>query len=312
VETLTVNAKEQKKREIFFYTFSTDEGALKEFSVNFVPFVIKQSQLVNRKVFRELLPMLSNNGVIAYPHFNKFFMIFDLDPTKVNIFEHTSKILTDFIKSERIDELIDYKTITPQNIEHLYLYPDPDTNPSHFMIVRQLIYSLLKRRILETMRSQPHSKKSEKEERRRPYIPLSRRKTKTGLRMFLDCENIGETGQGDVLICRGIKLFLEVTPKYTGLIWVDLAVEVYLSSPTEFKNLSPSEMKALSNELGFDLYKKFLSKSAVQPDVRITETEGYLAELEFTNTIPIRYYVYSHQLRRFTEVSIVFQRVKAT
>jgi hypothetical protein len=300
---------DRKERKIFFYAFSTGEGAFNEFPANSVPFVIKQPQLVNKKIFRELLPTLSSNGIIAYPHFNKLFMVFDLDPAKVSIFEHTNNVLAGFIKNGHLEEFVDYKAIEPQNIEYVHLQPDLDKNPSHFTITRQLIYSLLKRRILEITWGQHYG---EKKGKRRPYIPLSRPKTKSGLRVFLDREGLGMTSKGEVLICRGIKLLFEVTPKYTGLIWVDLAVEAYLMSPTEHKTLSPSEMKDLSNELDFDLYQKFYEEASVPPNVRSSEIEKYLAELGFTDAIPINYYVYSSQSRMFTQVSIMFQRVKAT
>jgi hypothetical protein len=71
-------------------------------------------------------------------------------------------------------------------------------------------------------------------------------------------------------------------------------------------------MKALSNELYFDLYQKFYEEASVPPNVRSSEIEKYLAELGFTDAIPINYYVYSSQSRMFTQVSIMFQRVKAT
>jgi hypothetical protein len=309
---VSATSVKHKERKIFFYTFSTDEDILKEFPVNSALFAIKQPQLVNRIVFYELLPMLSSNGVIAYPHFNKLFMIFDLDPTKVDIFEHINNLLTSFIKDRRLEGLIDYDTITQQNIEYVHLKPDPDKNPSHFIIVRQLIYSFLKRRVLEVIWSQRRGKKGGREGKRRPYIPLSQRKTKSGLRVFLECESLGETSQGEVLICRGIKLLLEVTPKYTGLLWVDLAVETYLMSSTGSKSLSPSEMKTLSSELGLDLYQEFYGKASVSPNVRSNDIERYLAELGFTDAIPIKYYIYSSHSGTFTQVSINFQRVKAT
>jgi DNA-binding transcriptional ArsR family regulator len=177
----------------------------------------------------------------------------------------------------------------------------PADDPSHFLITRSLIYSYLKSVV--------------QFRRKGTYIPLKSRRLREGLRIFISahplCEDAGGTDLYSFKICRGLRMLFEVTPKYRGYLWVDAITEAFEESfDGSQRTLSHHEMKQLSNKLGIKLYNKYLEKARMEPKNRAKFIDDFLTtQLNISNSINIKYYVYRAERREFEEVNIVFKRL---
>jgi hypothetical protein len=281
--------------KIQVYVFSTEESVFEKFKLNSIPFPIAEPQKVMPSIFKVLLPELRKRGIHAYPHKNKLYLFFVSN--RENLLNSLGDSITNFISGHSRSVFGDTSLMTQLKIEEL----SPADDPSHFFITRSLIYSYLKS-IVQYRRNDI-------------YIPLESRRLREGLRIFIStpplCEDVGEADLYSFKICRGLRMLFEVTPKYKGRLWVDAITEAFEEGFEGFRrSLSHHEMKRLSNELGLELYDKYLEKARMDPKNRAEFIDDFLArKLNICDDINIKYYVYNVESRKFEEVNIVFKRL---
>jgi len=290
-----MNAKilEQKglpQSKVLLYVFSTAEGDLESFKVNIAPFTIDQPQIVMPHVFKQLLKKLRTHGIHSYPHHNMLYIVFERgDPQVLTYLNNT---VADF--TNRFQGVVSYE---PSSISTTIL--SPATDPSHFVIVRSLIYSYL----CSYFRSREKS----------GYVSLTRR-AKEGLKAILVCEDIGSSGEYAFKVCRGLRILLEVTPKQRGYIWVDMITQAFMVDEVlrRMWSLSPYEMKKYGPLHGINLYEEYLRRATLSPKERAQLIEEYLRVYGFGDSITIRYYVYIPEADGFDEREILFNRIELT
>jgi len=280
--------------KIQVYVFSTEEGVFEKFKLNSMPFPIAEPQKMMPSIFKGLLPELRKRGIHAYPHKNKLYLFFVSN--RENLLNSLGDSITNFISGHSRSVFGDANLTTRLKIEEL----SPADDPSHFFITRSLIYSYLKSIV---------------QYRKGTYIPLESRRLREGLRIFISkpplCEDAGEADLYSFKICRGLRMLFEVTPKYRGYLWVDAITEAFEESfDGSQRTLSHHEMKQLSNKLGIKLYNKYLEKARMEPKNRAKFIDDFLTtELNISDSINIKYYVYRPGRREFEEVNIVFKRL---
>jgi DNA-binding transcriptional ArsR family regulator len=281
--------------KIQVYVFSTEEGVFEKFKLNSIPFPVVEPQKVMPSIFKGLLPELRERGIYAYPHKNKLYLFFISN--RENILNSLTDSITNFVNKQYNSVLGNADLIRQMKIEEL----SPADNPSDFLITRSLIYSYLKSVV--------------QFRRKGTYIPLKSRRLREGLRIFISahplCEDVEGTDLYSFKICRGLRMLFEVTPKYRGYLWVDAITEAFEESlDGSQRTLSHHEMKRLSNKLGIELYDKYLEKARMEPKNRAKFIDDFLtAELNISDSINIKYYVYRLERREFEEVNIVFKRL---
>jgi len=280
--------------KIQMHVFSTEEGVFEKFKLNSIPFPIVEPQKLMPSIFKGLLPELRKRGIHAYPHKNKLYLFYiSNSENMLNTLIHS---ITNFVNKQHNSVLSNADLIIQMKIEEL----SPADDPSHFLITRSLIYSYLK---------------SVVQYRKGTYVPLESRKLREGLRIFFStsplCEDAGEADLYSFKICRGVKMLFEVTPEYRGRLWVDAITEAFEESFEGFRrSLSHHEMKQLSNELGLELYDKYLEKAIMEPKNRAKFIDDFLTTiLNIGDSINIKYYVYRAEGHKFEEVNIIFKRL---
>jgi DNA-binding transcriptional ArsR family regulator len=286
---------EASSPKIRIYVFSTEEGVFEKFKLNSIPFPVVEPQKVMPSIFKGLLPELRERGIYAYPHKNKLYLFFISN--RENMLNSLTDSITNFVNKQHNSVLGNADLIRQMKIEDL----SPADDPSHFLITRSLIYSYLKSVV--------------QFRRKGTYIPLKSRRLREGLRIFVSahplCEYVEGTDLYSFKICSGLRMLFEVTPKYRGYLWVDAITEAFEESfDGSQRTLSHHEMKQLSNKLGIKLYDKYLEKARMEPKNRAKFIDDFLTtELNISDSINIKYYVYRPGRREFEEVNIVFKKL---
>jgi hypothetical protein len=270
---------------VFLYVFSTDEGALKKLSVNRIPFLINEPRIVLGLLFRKLLPNLREQKIHAYPHNNMLYVFFE--EKHEDTLSRLEKIVGDFA-----NKLRNAVSCNPKDVEVEELFPG--SNVSHFLIARSLLYSYLK----NILRG------------RDVYIPLSSKRAREGLRVFVSRENIGEDDTHSYKICKGLRFLFEVTPKYRGHLWVDAITEAFEEDLSgSLRRLSHYEMKKLSSELNMELYSEYLRRARMDPKTRAKWIENSLTRLNVKDLIVVKYYIYNVMRKTFDEICVPFRKL---
>jgi hypothetical protein len=274
------------QHKIFLFVFSTSEGVFEKFKVNVTPFIIHDPKTMMRPIFRELLREVRDLGVHAYPHENMLYMIFRVRGRIV--ISSLREALDSFAKKHL--GAVNY-TLNNFRINEL----SPASNPSHFTVVRSLLYSYFRSMFY----------------RSGAYIPLSHRRTREGLRITIPdfCENISNIYSGEYTykICYGLKFMFEVTPRHRGHLWIDVFTEVLEESLSgRLRSLSHHEMK----HIDVKLYKRYLEKARMNPHERADLIEGFLSRtFNIKDSIEVEYYIYDVNIGNFNEEKIVFKRL---
>jgi hypothetical protein len=277
------------QHKIFLFVFSTSEGVFERFKVNAIPFIIHDPKTMMRPIFRELLRGVRDLGVHAYPHENMLYMIFRVRGRTV--ISTLKDALDSFAKKHQ--RAVHY-TLNNFRINEL----SPASNPSHFTVVRSLLYSYFKSIFYKSG----------------AYIPLSHKRTREGLRITIPdfCENVGDIYSGEYTykICYGLKFLFEVTPRHRGHLWIDVFTEVLEESLSDrHRSLSHHEMK----HIDVKLYRRYLEKARMNPRERAKLVEGLLLNLLRTfnvkDSIEVKYYIYDANTDNFNEERIVFERL---
>jgi hypothetical protein len=277
------------QHKIFLFVFSTSEGVFERFKVNATPFIVYDPKTMMRPIFRELLRELGDLGVHAYPHENMLYMIFRVRGRM--IISSLRGALDSFAK--KYQRTVSY-TLNNFRINEL----SPASNPSHFTVVRSLLYSYFRSMFY----------------RSGAYIPLSHRRTREGLRITIPdfCENISDIYSGEYTyrICHGLKFLFEVTPRHRGHLWIDVFTEVLEENLSgRLRSLSHHEIK----HIDVKLYKRYSEKARMNPRERAKLVEGLLLNLLRTfnvkDSIEVKYYIYDANTNNFNEERIVFKRL---
>jgi len=286
MNTEITKQKDPPQSKVLLYVFSTDEGVFKSFKVNVVPFTINQPQVVMPHVFKHLLKELRIWGVHAYPHHDMLYVVFER--RELPVVAYLNNTVAGF--ADRFRGTVGYE---PSGISTTSL--SPATDPSHFVIVRSLLYSYLRNKL----------------HRKNGYVSLTRG-AKEGLKAVLDCEDIGSSGEYVFKVCRGLRVLFEVTPKQRGYIWVDMVTQAYMvdEASSSAWSLSPREMKEYGSLYGISVYEKYSKRAILSPKERAQLIESYLRVYGFNDSITIRYYVYIPEAEDFTEEEVLFSRVR--
>lgn len=276
--------------QIFLPVFTTDEHAFDRFQVNAIPFKTKKPEEALKLTFKELISVLSERGIFAYPHHDKLYFILR------NRYDDVSALLADI--DEAVSRLAPYVDCDPNGISLIDLHPVTDN--SHFVITRALVYSL----IIAQVSSTSSNKLRMVEESKKPK--------KQSLLLPIDTRPIGdvkfEGTDATIEVHYYLKPLFEVTPKGRGRIWFDIKVRVSARLPNGKRIfLEQREVKRLSEEL----YRECRKLSMPQPVDRLkTKIEAMKKVLEGAPR-GLCYYVYDVSKRSFEERCYVFKLIRS-